>query len=123
MARLAGFLLLAVLLTGCADTNQNGQPDTFHPEARKAAGRTAEAAARYAAEAAKNARTASGIRSRLSRDPLVRLYRIEAEVENGTATLTGEVHTAREKARAEELARRQEGVTEVRNRIKVRQGS
>ena len=116
-----GLVLLTFLLAGCMDTNQNGQPDAVAPEVRRAAGKSFEAVARHAREAARDARLASSIRSSLGKDPLVRLYRIEVDVDAGAATLTGEVNTTGERARAEQIVRQQKGITSVRNRIRVRE--
>jgi len=115
-----GIALLLLLLGGCSDTDHNGQPDTVQPEVRKAAGKALDAAVKQAGKAAANARVAGGIRTRLEKDPMVRLYRLRVEVTDGVATLSGEVNTAKEKAQAEKLARAQEGVTSVRNRIEAR---
>ncbi len=112
--------LLVLGLVGCVDTNQNGQPDTVHPQAREAAGKTAGAAVRYAGDATKNAAISGAIRTRLSRDPDIRLYRIDVAVDNGVATLTGEVNSAKESARAAAIAKEQSGVSAVKNRIKTR---
>ncbi|HTE19135.1 MAG TPA: BON domain-containing protein [Armatimonadota bacterium] len=121
MRSVALFVPLTFILAGCMDTDQNGQPDAVAPEVRRAAGRSLEAAARHARDAAKDAQLASSIRSDLGKDPSVRLYRISANVDAGVATLTGEVNTARERARAEQIARKQKGVTSVRNRIQARE--
>jgi hypothetical protein len=118
----AAIALLALLAAGCADTDRNGQPDTVTPEVRRAAGKALDTAVKQAGKAATNARVAGGIRTALSKDPTVSLYRLDVDVDNGVATLKGEVHTAKERARAEEIARKQSGVTEVRNRIKSRDG-
>lgn len=120
MTRAAGIALFFLLVGGCSDTDHNGQPDTVRPEVRRAAGKALDAAVKETAKAAENARMSGGIRARLEKDPMVRLYRLRVAVNDGTATLTGEVNTAKEKARAGELAREQEGVTTVRNRIEAR---
>lgn len=117
---LSGIALCAALLAGCSDTDHNGQPDTVRPEVRKAAGQALNAAVREAAKAAENARIAAGVRARLEEDPMVRLYRLRVAVEHGTATLTGEVNTGQEKARAAQVARQQPGITAVKNRIEAR---
>lgn len=113
-------LFLALCLGGCSDSDHNGQPDTVRPEVRKAAGQALNTAVKEAGKVAENAQRVSSIRSRLEKDPLVGLYRLRVEVSGGVATLTGEVHTAKEKAQAGKLAREEEGVTSVRNRIQVR---
>jgi osmotically-inducible protein OsmY len=119
----AAFALLTVILGGCSDTDHNGQPDTFRPEVRKAAGKALDAAVKQVGKAADNARLAGSIRQRLEQDRMVGLYRLRVEVSDGVATLTGEVNTAKEKAQAERLARKQDGVTAVVNRIEARSGS
>lgn len=115
-----GVLVLVVSATGCSDTDHNGQPDTVRPEVRKAAGEAVGAAMKEAGKAANNARIAGSLRMRLENDPVVGLYRLHVAVANGTATLTGEVNTGKEKAQAGKIAREQEGVTSVRNRIVAR---
>ncbi len=46
-------------------------------------------------------------------------YLLEIEVKNGVVTLSGQVHSAEEKKAAEKQARKAEGVSEVKNNIKV----
>jgi osmotically-inducible protein OsmY len=120
ITRAATLSLLLLLLGGCSDSDHNGQPDTVRPEVRKAAGQALDAAVKQAGKVADNARIAGSIRARLEKDPVVGLYRLRVAVENGTATLTGEVNTAKEKAQAGKLAREQDGITAVQNRIEAR---
>lgn len=112
--------LLPLLVSGCMDTNRNGQPDAVAPEVRRAAGKSLEAIGRQARDAAHDARIAGAIRADLGKDPSVRLYRLGVEVEGSAVTLTGEVNSAGERQQAEQIARKQKGITEVRNRIQVR---
>ena len=120
MLRPLAVSLLALLISGCMDTNQNGQPDAVAPEVRRAAGKSLEALGQQARDAARDARIAGSIRADLGKDPAVRLYRLGVDVEGEVVTLTGEVNSARERQRAEQLARKQKGIREVRNRIQVR---
>lgn len=122
MTRAAGIAILALILSGCADTDRNGQPDTVTPEVRRAAGQALDYGVKQAGKAAANARLAGAIRTALSKDRTVSLYRIDVDVNEGVATLKGEVHTAKERVRAEEIARAQKGVTQVRNQIRSRDG-
>jgi len=46
-------------------------------------------------------------------------YLLEIEVKNGVVTLSGQVHSAEEKKAAEKQARNAEGVSDVKNNIKV----
>lgn len=46
-------------------------------------------------------------------------YLLEIEVKNGVVTLSGQVHSTEEKKAAEKQARNAEGVSEVKNNIKV----
>ncbi|NNE43453.1 MAG: BON domain-containing protein [Gemmatimonadetes bacterium] len=60
------------------------------------------------------------IRASFERDPLVWALNVGIRVEDGTVHLTGTVDTQYESARADAIAGRVPGVTEVVNRIKVR---
>lgn len=63
---------------------------------------------------------AKHIRQALLRSPYVNRFDIDVSVYNGTAYLTGDVDTAFEKSRAEEIASGIKGVVEVNNTISVR---
>lgn len=52
-------------------------------------------------------------------DPVLRERDITVSVSGGTAVLTGEVRSAEEKRRVEEIARRTGGVTHVANQLQV----
>lgn len=62
----------------------------------------------------------AGIQRALARNALLESAGIVASVDGATATLTGEVKTAQERATAEEAAWRVPGVAAVRNRIAIR---
>jgi osmotically-inducible protein OsmY len=62
---------------------------------------------------------AADIRGALTRDPYVNRYKITADVENGTAFLSGGVTSYFEKAQAEDVAASVRGIARVQNRIRV----
>jgi osmotically-inducible protein OsmY len=59
------------------------------------------------------------IRAKLSGDARVKGARIEVEVKEGVATLTGEVATEKQKNRAESLTKKIKGVKSVVNKIQI----
>jgi hypothetical protein len=93
LATLAGLLLAA----GCA-----GAPD---------------------ASAERDAALRDAIEEELQRDPTLDHRRVSVHVEDGRVALHGGVDTPAESARAEEIARRADGVRSVENDLRVGPGS
>jgi len=108
------------LAAGCTDTNDNGQPDTVAPAVRKAVGRGALSVTEQAGRLAENAGTTGDIKTKLAADPQVKAYKIDVDTRKDVVTLSGEVSTEAEKARAGKIAASQKGVKSVVNRIGVR---
>jgi hyperosmotically inducible protein len=63
------------------------------------------------------------VTAKLTADPEVNPFEIDVDSENGVVTLTGEVHTEAQRLEAGKLARKTDGVREVRNRLKVAEAS
>jgi len=59
------------------------------------------------------------VKARLMADPEVNAFHIDVDTMEGRVTLSGKVTNAEQKAEAEKLARRTEGVREVVNRLEV----
>jgi len=66
-----------------------------------------------------DAALASKVDAKLVADPEVAANNVDVDVQDGVVTLSGVVKTARAKQRAEDVARRIEGVRRVINEIKV----
>jgi hyperosmotically inducible protein len=82
---------------------------------------SAAAGAGAAARGIGDAEVGVNVQSTLSRE--LALPGVRADVRNGVATLNGAVATEADKQRAEQLARRVEGVTRVRNALVVERPS
>ena len=64
----------------------------------------------------------TAVKSKLAADDTVKAYRIDVDTKDRVVTLSGAVDTASAKARAVELAKNTEGVTEVVDRLTVTPG-
>jgi len=64
--------------------------------------------------------TTASVKSALIADPVTKAHQIDVEVFKGTVQLNGFVDTAASKERATEVARKQKGVTAVRNNLTVK---
>src|SRR5690242_20238446 len=64
--------------------------------------------------------TTAAVKSALIADPVTKAHQIDVETFKGTVQLNGFVDTAASKERASEVARKQKGVTAVRNNLTVR---
>jgi hyperosmotically inducible protein len=62
----------------------------------------------------------ASVKSTLVADKAANLTRIEVDTNRGVVTLNGVVESGEQKARAEQLARRVDGVTGVNNNLQVR---
>ena len=69
--------------------------------------------------AVEDTEVARDIGNAIARDPYIERYEIDVDVTNGTAKLSGTVDSYFEKARAEDIAVRTNGVSEVRNGLEV----
>jgi hyperosmotically inducible periplasmic protein len=61
----------------------------------------------------------TSVQGRLTGDKASNYTRIDVDTERGVVTLNGVVQTPEEKARAEYLARKVEGVTKVNNNLQI----
>ena len=64
--------------------------------------------------------TTAAVKSALIADPVTKAHQIDVETFKGTVQLNGFVDTAASKERATEVARKQKGVTAVRNNLTVK---
>ena len=64
--------------------------------------------------------TTASVKSALIADPVTKAHQIDVEVFKGTVQLNGFVDSAASKERATEVARKQKGVTAVRNNLTVK---
>lgn len=60
------------------------------------------------------------VKTTFAQDPVVKALDVKVDTFKGTVQLNGFVNTAEEKARAEQLARGIEGVTNVQNNVTLR---
>jgi hyperosmotically inducible periplasmic protein len=60
------------------------------------------------------------VKTTFAQDPIVKALDVKVDTFKGTVQLNGFVNTAEEKARAEQLARNIEGVTNVQNNVTLR---
>ncbi len=65
----------------------------------------------------------TAVKGKLAADDTVKAYRIDVDTKNRVVTLNGAVDTARARARAIELAKATDGVTEVVDRLTVTPGA
>lgn len=66
-----------------------------------------------------DATISTSVQGRLTGDKASNYTRIDVDTERGVVTLNGVVQTPEEKARAEYLARKVEGVTKVNNNLQI----
>ena len=64
--------------------------------------------------------TTASVKAALIADPVTKAHQIDVETFKGTVQLNGFVDTAASKERATEIARKQKGVTAVRNNLTVK---
>jgi hyperosmotically inducible periplasmic protein len=67
-----------------------------------------------------DATTTTRVKTAFAQDPVVKAIDVKVDTFKGTVQLNGFVNTAEEKARAEQIARGIEGVTNVQNSITVK---
>jgi hyperosmotically inducible protein len=116
----AALLAIGLVGAGCADRNQDAVPDQTQPNVPGSAANRAGEATRNAGETVDNATTTGRIKSALIADTTVGVAKIDVDTANDVVTLTGEVDTDAQKARAEEIAKQTEGVTKVVNNLTVK---
>lgn len=63
------------------------------------------------------------VKSRLAKDKLSSLTRVDVDTNNGVVSLNGVVESPEQKARAQELASDVDGVSRVVNNLQVQKGS
>jgi len=66
-----------------------------------------------------DATMSTSIQGKLTSDKASNFTRINVDTERGVVTLNGVVQTAEDKSRAEELARKVDGVTKVNNNLQI----
>lgn len=66
-----------------------------------------------------DATMSTSIQGKLTSDKASNFTRINVDTERGVVTLNGVVQTAEDKMRAEELARKVDGVTKVNNNLQI----
>lgn len=139
---LAGAIAAALSLTACGESRDYNAPKTSRTDtpatsssatptdrmtadasaaANRAAERVEKAGEKVAAKAEDAAVTAK-VKARLMAEPGVDSLQIDVDTINGRVTLTGEVDTAQNRARAKELASSVEGVTGVVDRLSMKRG-
>ena len=94
-------------------------------DASAAANRAAnkgESAGEKVAAKADDAATTAKVKARLMAEPGIDSLQIDVDTNNGRVTLSGEVDTPQNKARAKELAGSIEGVTGVVDRLSMKRG-
>ena len=74
---------------------------------------------RTAGENVDDATITTTVKARLAQDKLGSLTRVDVDTTNGVVALNGTVETAEQRARAEQLARRVDGVKRVQNNLQV----
>lgn len=99
--------LLAVGLAGCAAFSSSDTRSTSSPEPRSAT------------QTASDAAITGKVKAALALDELVKARNINVDTMRGVVTLNGTVNSAAEKARAMQVSRRIEGVTDVRDNLKA----
>lgn len=139
-ALLAAAIATALALTACGEARNDSTPrtsrsdtpttttaptatDRMTADASAAANRAAtnvEKAGDKVASAAGDAATTAKVKARLMAEPGIDSLQIDVDTSNGRVTLTGQVDTPQNKARAKELASGIEGVTGVVDRLSMK---
>jgi hyperosmotically inducible protein len=138
---LAGAIAVALSLAACGEARNDSAPRTSRADTPATSGATktdrmtadASAAANRAANkveragqdiAAKadDAAMTAKVKARLMAEPGIDSLQIDVDTRDGQVTLTGEVDTPQNKARAKELASSIEGVTGVVDRLSMKRG-
>jgi osmotically-inducible protein OsmY len=96
---------IALALTACADRPRNQTGGTASTEVK---------------QDTKNAALTGKVKSALAADVGLRTLNINVDSSGSVVTLKGQVDSADTKRRAEEVARKVEGVTSVRNELTVK---
>lgn len=107
--------LVALGLTSCAAWRSN-------PEARPTVGGTVTGEPRGPVQTASDARITASVKSALGADELVKARNINVDTFRGVVQLNGNVNSAAEKERAISLAKKVDGVVEVRDNLKLAAG-
>jgi len=106
--------------TGDAAGHAAGQAGDAAGQAANSAARATGHAATAVGEITDNAATTGLVKNALIADKSVPAMRINVDTENDVVTLKGDVDTAAQKARAEALARKVNGVKKVVNKLTVK---
>lgn len=104
-------------------TTGSGEPGIDTSTARDRGAQAGEAVARAgnrAAEVISDATLTTKIKSKMALDDLVKARNIDVTTTDRTVTLSGDVHSDKERERAVALARETEGVRRVEDRLRVR---
>jgi hyperosmotically inducible periplasmic protein len=79
----------------------------------------ARAADRSIGEKMDDAKITTAVKTKLAADRVKNLVNVSVETNDGTVRLTGKVPTAEDKFQAERIARRTDGVRDVKNELRV----
>jgi hyperosmotically inducible periplasmic protein len=82
-------------------------------------GGPAQAADRSIGEKMDDAKITTAVKTKLTADRMKNLVDVSVETDDGVVRLSGKVPTAEDKFQAERVARRTNGVREVRNELRV----
>ena len=82
-------------------------------------GGPAQAADRSIGEKMDDAKITTAVKTKLTADRMKNLVDVSVETDDGVVRLSGKVATAEDKFQAERIARRTNGVREVRNELRV----
>ena len=125
----AALLAVGLVLTGCADKDDDAMPDRAEQAgntmggAAQDAGKAAGGAASGTVDATQNAALTAKVKTAFGADPTVSALAINVDTSgDGVVTLTGEVASDAAKAKAEEIAKATEGVKSVVNNLTVKSG-
>jgi hyperosmotically inducible periplasmic protein len=138
---LAGAIAAALSLAACGEGRDYNAPKTSRTDtpatssatptdrmtadasaaAQRAANKVESAGEKVAAKA-DDAATTAKVKARLMAEPGIDSLQIDVDTNNGRVTLTGEVDTPQNKARAKQLASSIEGVTGVVDRLSMKRG-
>jgi hyperosmotically inducible protein len=105
---IAAVSAVALVLTACADRPRN---------------QTGGSASTEIKQDARNAALTGKVKSALAADVGLKTLKINVDSAGSVVTLKGQVDSAETRRRAEEVARKVEGVTSVNNQLTVRSGS
>jgi hyperosmotically inducible periplasmic protein len=108
---------LALALAACSSNQSSGK------SSGSSSGGTSGSATSDIKQDAKDATLTTKVKSALAADVGLSTLKIDVDSSGSTVTLKGTVDSADKKQRAEEVARKVDGVATVRNQLQVKAGS